>query len=89
MNLFADPRYAAIVERFHAVIADRWKPDSFNADVLASQARRRVVYEALRKGAYHSWDFKPPQNVSERYMRNHMDLNILEATSRFPPAGED
>jgi choline-sulfatase len=60
---------------------------AFRADVLASQARRRITYEALRNGSYYPWDFQPLQKASERYMRNHMDLNVVEATSRFPPAG--
>ena len=51
-------------------------------------ARRRIVYEGLRKGSYYPWDFQPLRQASERYMRNHMDLNVLEATSRFPRAGD-
>ena len=56
----------------------------FDADVRASQARRHVVYEALRNGAYYPWDFQPLQKASERYMRNHMDLNVLETAQRYP-----
>jgi choline-sulfatase len=41
----------------------------------------------LRTGSYSSWDFQPLQKASERFMRNHMDLNVLEAGARFPPAG--
>jgi choline-sulfatase len=50
----------------------------------ASQARRLIVYQALRNGAYYPWDFQPLQKASERYMRNHMDLNVLETNQRFP-----
>jgi choline-sulfatase len=52
--------------------------------VRESQARRWVVYEALRNGAYYPWDHQPLRAASERYMRNHMDLNILEDSKRFP-----
>jgi len=52
--------------------------------VRESQARRWVVYEALRKGGYYPWDYQPLQKASERYMRNHMDLNVLEENQRFP-----
>ena len=54
------------------------------SEVRQSQARRWVVYEALRNGAYYPWDFQPLQKASERYMRNHMDLNTLEESQRFP-----
>jgi choline-sulfatase len=46
--------------------------------------RRLAVYEALRNGAYYPWDYQPLMKASERYMRNHMDLNTLEETARFP-----
>jgi choline-sulfatase len=46
-----------------------------------SQARRHAVYAALRNGAYYPWDFQPLRAASERYMRNHMDLNVLEESS--------
>lgn len=62
-----------------------WDLNQFDAAVRESQARRWVVYEALRQGGYYPWDFQPLQRASERYMRNHMDLNILEETQRFPP----
>ena len=47
----------------------------FDAAVRESQARRWVVYPALRNGAYYPWDFQPLQKASERYMRNHMNLD--------------
>jgi choline-sulfatase len=57
----------------------------FDAQVRESQARRLVVYEALRNGSYYPWDYQPLQLASERYMRNHMKLDTLEETKRFPP----
>ena len=62
----------------------RWDMAAFDAAVRESQARRWVVYPALRNGAYYPWDFQPLQKASERYMRNHMDLNMLEERKRFP-----
>jgi choline-sulfatase len=62
----------------------RWDLERFDAEVRQSQARRLVVYEALRQGGYYPWDYQPLQQASERYMRNHMDLNVLEENQRFP-----
>ena len=56
----------------------------FDAQVRESQARRWVVYEALRQGGYYPWDYQPLQKASERYMRNHMDLNAVEESQRVP-----
>jgi choline-sulfatase len=83
-NLAADPAHAGRVAAFMEQVRRRWDMAAFDAAVRESQARRWVVYPALRSGAYYPWDFQPLQKASERYMRNHMDLNILEESKRFP-----
>jgi len=83
-NLAGDPAQADRVAEFMAKVRARWDMDRFDAEVRESQARRWVVYPALRNGAYYPWDFQPLQKASERYMRNHMDLNVLEDRQRFP-----
>lgn len=83
-NLAADPAHANRVADFMTQVRTRWDMVAFDAAVRESQARRWVVYPALRNGDYYPWDFQPLQKASERYMRNHMDLNILEDAKRFP-----
>jgi choline-sulfatase len=83
-NLAAYPAYGGLVAEFMAEVRARWDMAAFDAAVRESQARRWVVYPALRNGAYYPWEFQPLQKASERYMRNHMDLNILEESKRFP-----
>ena len=55
-----------------------------HASVLASQRRRRVAASALQIGSRHSWDWQPPRDAGRAYVREHMDLNALEALARFP-----
>jgi len=83
-NLASDPAHADLVASFMAKVRARWDMARFDADVRESQARRWVVYPALRNGSYFPWDFQPLQKASERYMRNHMDLNVLEESKRYP-----
>ena len=83
-DLAGDPAHAATLERFRLEAAGRWDLERFDAEVRASQARRWVVYEALRQGGYYPWDYQPLRDASEQYMRNHMDLNVLEESKRFP-----
>ncbi len=83
-NLAARPANASVVKALTDAARERWDLARFDAEVRASQARRHVVYEALRNGAYYPWDHQPLQRASERYMRNHMDLNVLEEAQRFP-----
>ena len=84
VNLADDPAHAETLAGFRADAAARWNLPAFDAAVRESQARRLAVYPALRNGAFFPWDFQPLQRASERYMRNHMDLNVLEDTQRFP-----
>ncbi|WP_299554028.1 choline-sulfatase [uncultured Tateyamaria sp.] len=83
-NLVDVPAHQGTLTQLQAKADARWDLDRFDADVRASQARRWVVYEALREGGYFPWDYQPLQRASERYMRNHMDLNILEENQHFP-----
>ena len=83
-NLADHPAHQGTLTSLRAKSEARWDLDRFDADVRASQARRWIVYEALRQGGYYPWDFQPLKKASERYMRNHMDLNDLEESKRFP-----
>lgn len=84
VNLAGDPRAAEVLAHFQGLAQARWDMAAYDAEVRQSQARRWVVYEALRNGAYYPWDHQPLKLASERYMRNHMDLNVLEENKRFP-----
>lgn len=83
-NLAGVPAHKGTVDQLLAKSEARWDLDAYDAAVRHSQAGRWVVYEALRNGAYYPWDYQPLQKASERYMRNHMDLNVLEDNKRFP-----
>ena len=83
-NLINKAEHESVLNDFRKLADQRWDLDLFDAQVRESQARRWVVYEALRNGDYYPWDFQPLQKASERYMRNHMDLNDLEENMRFP-----
>jgi choline-sulfatase len=83
-NLAADRAHAATLARLTDTARARWDLARLDTDVRASQARRRLVYAALRNGAYYPWDHQPLRLASERYMRNHMNLDILEASQRYP-----
>ncbi len=84
VNLANDPAHAGQLEAMRAMAAERWDLSAYDNEVRESQARRWIVYEALRNGSYYPWDYQPLMKASERYMRNHMDLNILEESKRFP-----
>ena len=83
-NLADVPAHAGTLATLRAKAEARWDLDRFDADVRKSQARRWIVYEALRNGSYYPWDYQPLQKASERFMRNHMDLNDVEENQRFP-----
>lgn len=83
-NLANHPDHQGTVTQLRAKSDARWDLDAFDAAVRQSQAGRWVVYEALRNGSYYPWDYQPLQKASEKYMRNHMDLNVLEENKRFP-----
>ena len=83
-NLAGRQMYEQIRAAFYEEMMTHWDPDELHQEVIASQHRRRFLDQSLRKGRFTPWDFQPYQDASQQYMRNHLDLNELEKTSRFP-----
>jgi len=83
-NLADDPDHAELASRLAAEVSARWDLENLRRAVIASQHRRRLVGRALMTGRHTPWDFEPLQNAANRFMRNHLDLNDVEARSRFP-----
>jgi choline-sulfatase len=83
-NLAGDPGAAQLLAAFRAEVARRWNLPALHQDVLTSQRRRRFHFEATTQGRIHSWDWQPFADASQRYMRNHIELDTLEAMARFP-----
>jgi len=83
-NLAADPSYSDQLSALKSEMTARWDLERFDQEVRSSQRNRHLVYAALRSGKYQPWDHEPAQNAANRYMRNHMDLNVVEANARFP-----
>ncbi|MBB4196741.1 choline-sulfatase [Rhodoblastus sphagnicola] len=75
---------------FRAETARRWPLEAIKADVLASQGRRTLVADALRRGHPTAWDYQPPGTAATAYIRAHKPIERLEADcrlpSRLPPA---
>lgn len=87
VNRADDPACARVLADLRAQAEARWDLAAFDRAVRDSQTRRLVVYEALRQGRYQPWDWQPLTDAANRFMRNHMDLNVLEAQQRFPREG--
>ncbi|RBP17744.1 choline-sulfatase [Roseiarcus fermentans] len=83
-NLAAASAHAKTVAAFREEVSRRWRLDALDAEVRASQRRRRLVDAALATGAVRAWDFQPFRDASRAYIRNGVDLDDLEAMARFP-----
>jgi choline-sulfatase len=87
VNLAQDHDWSAMVKGLREEVEHRWDMDRLTQDVIDDQQRRRLVDKALRTGTPTPWEYTPPQDGAHQYMRNHMDLNVLEFATRWPPAG--
>lgn len=83
-NLVDEPSLAGQLADFRREVASGWDLDALTDDVIADQNRRRLVDSALRTGTVTPWEFTPPADGTQQYMRNHLDLNEVERGARFP-----
>jgi choline-sulfatase len=82
-NLADSPDHRDVAASFSTRVCERWDSRRINEEVLASQRQRRVVDAAMRQGRRVSWDHQPMVDASERFMRNHFDLNEVERGRRL------
>ena len=88
-NLADDPAYASRAEALAAEVAQRWDFAGMRANIIATQKSRRALHAAMEAGAGEAWDYNPPSDASQQYVRNHMDWTVAAARYRFPPLKED
>ena len=81
VDLAAD---AALVAPFAAEVARVWDADALRDEVINSQRRRRLVFEALMTGARTLWDHAPRRDPARAYIRNLDTLYGTEARARLP-----
>jgi len=53
--------------------------------VIAKQKQRTAVFEAMQQGKRTDWDYNPPRDAANEYVRNHMDWTVAAEMTRFPP----
>ena len=86
-NLAGDPEHAAIEQSFANEAAQRWDDAAIRDQVITSQQERTLVRDAMESsGTLTHWDYTPPRDASQEYVRNHMDWTVAAARTRFPPA---
>ncbi|KAL1879338.1 hypothetical protein VTK73DRAFT_7175 [Phialemonium thermophilum] len=79
-----DVQVKAVLDAFEEEAKARWDFDRITEEVLFSQRKRRLVWAALRKGRFTSWDYNPQDDGREKYIRSHIPLDDLERRARFP-----
>ena len=82
INVATDEAFSDVLQRFVDTLTSGWNLDALDDDIRENQQRRIVCYDALRRGRFTPWDHQPHQDAAERFMRNHLDLNEVEAASR-------
>jgi len=85
LNLATDPDHKKLSADFAVEVAQRWDSAALRADVMAKQKQRRAVYEAMAADGGVHWDYTPPRDASQEYVRNHMDWTVAADRLRFPP----
>ena len=89
VNLAEDPAYTDAASSFAAEVSKRWDSEKLRSDVIKTQKSRRALHAAMEAGAGEHWDYNPPSDASQQYVRNHMDWTVAAARFRYPPVEPD
>ncbi|KIC40998.1 choline-sulfatase [Ruegeria sp. ANG-S4] len=88
-NLAKDPSYADAAQAFADEVADRWDSEALRSNIMATQKSRRALHAAMEAGAGEHWDYNPPSDASQQYVRNHMDWTVAADHYRLDPRSSD
>ena len=87
-NLASDSAQTDRAAAFAAEVADRWDLQALKEDVIATQRTRRKLHAAMEvaraRGGGEQWDYQPPSDASQQYVRNHADWTVQAQRLRFP-----
>jgi arylsulfatase A-like enzyme len=61
-----DEKVRRVFEGFEREARERWDFDAITKEVLLSQRKRRLVWGALTKGRFTSWDYNPEDDGREK-----------------------
>ncbi|KAK4672541.1 hypothetical protein QC763_103920 [Podospora pseudopauciseta] len=83
-----DEETKEVFEAFEREAREKWDFEGITKEVLHSQRKRRLVWGALTKGRFESWDYNPIDDGREKYIRSHIPLDDLERRARYPAVDE-
>ncbi len=84
VNLASDITCRNVLQNFQDEVQSRWQADRIRDDVIAKQKQRRALYEALQTGQITHWDYNPPRDASQEFVRTHFDLDVALRKTRVP-----
>ena len=83
-NLAENPAYAAKLKGFMNEIAENYDMERITNDVILSQRRRRAAHKGNMKGRRTDWDYAPPFDAGNVFMRSHMEVSEADHKFMFP-----
>ncbi|WP_317056677.1 choline-sulfatase [Roseovarius rhodophyticola] len=89
VNLANDAAYTEQAAAFASEVTARWDSEKLKTDIVSTQRTRRALHAAMEAGASETWDYNPPRDASQEYVRNHMDWTVAASRYRFPPLGKE
>ena len=84
-NLADDPAWASQALEFQKEVSARWDSETLRSNIIATQKSRHALHATMAAGAGEHWDYNPPSDASQQYVRNHMDWTVAAARYRYPP----
>ncbi|MGB0785718.1 MAG: choline-sulfatase [Alphaproteobacteria bacterium] len=88
VNLQGDHAHLEISRSFAAEVAAKWDLGELKKDVISTQRSRRALHAAMEaakeRGGGEHWDYQPPYDASQQYVRNHAAWTEQATRFRYP-----
>jgi choline-sulfatase len=81
-NLSRTPSLAEIERELEDRVLEGWDVEEVIRDIRKSQEGRVLLNQSLNRGRRQPWDWKPPFDSADRYVRR--DAQIDNEAARYP-----
>lgn len=86
-NVAEDEAYHDVVRRLRRRSREMWDFEKLDNAIRASQAKRRLVGAALKRGRKPDWDFMPAPDYSDIYVRTANSHEVIDRKVRIAAKG--
>ena len=83
-NLAKDSDHSDVLAKFQKQAETHWDEDAVRQAVVSNQRQRFTVHAAMEMGQWTAWDYAPPRDAANEFVRNTVSWDDVLHRMQYP-----